>query len=125
MDKDGCEYSIILLGDFYVGKLSIILSYIEDKLTLNNVNYSIELRSKVLYINNKRIILHIFCPNGREIYRGIIVKYLKGKNGIILIYDVTNRESFEHLNEWIKLIKDKSPGDIPMILVGNKKDEKE
>jgi Ras-related protein Rab-1A len=59
---------------------------------------------------------------GQERYRTIASAYYRGADGIILVYDVTNRESFEHVQDWIADVRQYARADIPIVLVGSKSD---
>ena len=55
-------------------------------------------------------------------YRAIAARFFKGVDGVILVYDITNKESFEKIDRWVKQAKENSPKDVPFMLVGNKSD---
>ena len=135
-DWKSIEYKFVLLGDSLVGKSSIFYrlagkKYSEDmlstvgtdKLTLNMNQVKIEIKEET-HIKNFNITL--FDTAGQERYRAITKNYFKGSHGIILIYDITSKSSFEHIVRWLESIKEtlsdwKKSGYMIMIL-GNKLD---
>ncbi len=135
-DWKSIEYKFVLLGDSLVGKSSIFYrlagkKYSEDmlstvgtdKLTLNMNQVKIEINEEI-YIKNFNITL--FDTAGQERYRAITKNYFKDSHGIILIYDITKRSTFEHIEKWLESIKEtlsdwKRSGYIIMLL-GNKLD---
>ena len=70
-------------------------------------------------MNGKKIILEIWDTDGAYNYRSITSSYLRGAKGIILIYDICNRDSFDNLNSWIKFIEEHIIDNICILIVGN------
>ena len=133
MDKlaEGIDivYKFLLLGESGVGKTSIILRYIEN--TFNNSDIStcgVDVKHKYVSCDNKKIRLDIWDTAGQERFRVLAKNYFRGAHGFILVYDITNEDSFAKLKGWIKDAKEKieNENDYKMMIVGNKKDcEKE
>ena len=130
------NYKFALLGDSMVGKTSIfkkistgdfyqesITTIGTDKRTMEYNNIEIEINGK---IEKKNFSVSLFDTAGQERFRSITKNYIKGSDGIILIYDITNRESFEHLETWLNSIKevlsDWKASDYLILLLGNKLD---
>ena len=130
------NYKYALMGDSMVGKTSIFkkistgdfyqesvptLGY--DKRTMEYNDIEIEIDGK---IEKKDFSVSLFDTAGQERFRSIAKNYIKGSNGIILIYDITNRESFEHVETWLNSIKevlsDWKASDYLILLLGNKLD---
>ena len=117
------EFKVILLGDTNVGKTSILYKFI-DGTFLNKVSSTInvEFKTQKLKIDkNLYAVLSIYDPAGQERYRSITRQYYHDANGIILVFDLTNENSFTKLNSWIKDINENA-GNVEVILVGNKSD---
>ena len=72
--------------------------------------------------NGKDIRLRIFDTAGQERFKSVSFSFIKKANGIILLYDIGNKNSFEALDSWMESIKDNADKKIPIILVGNKCD---
>jgi len=79
---------------------------------------------KTININGKRVKLQIWDTGGQERFQYVRPLYYKGTMGCILLFDLTNRESFDHLPKWIEEVQ-KESGSVPMLLVGNKSDLKD
>ena len=117
---------VTLLGDQSVGKTTIRnvflkLEYEENTLSTVGTNKS---ETKFTLKGGKEIKLFLYDTAGEERFRSLSIKTVKNSQGIVLVYDITNRESFEHLVNWLNEIKDESDK-VSMILFGNKCDLEE
>ena len=114
---------IILLGDTGVGKSSIIKRYYEDtfddNLTTTFVSSYLE---KIIKIKGQKAKLEIWDTAGQEEFRSITKLFVKNSKVIILVYDVTNRPSFECLNYWYDFIEKEIGKEVILGLAGNKTD---
>ena len=130
------EYKFALLGDSSVGKTSIfrkistgnfseqnIATIGTDKRTINYSDIEVELNGEKV---KKSFEISLFDTAGQERFRSITKNYIKGSDGIILIYDITNRDSFEHIEIWLQNIKeilsDWKTSTYSIMLLGNKLD---
>ena len=116
------SFKIIVIGDGEVGKTSIALRYIQETFDPNyksTIGVSISL--KKLIINNQLINMTIWDTGGQEAFDYIRPQYYSGANGAIIVYDVTRKESFNHLERWFTEVNAHC-GNIPIILIGNKID---
>ena len=118
-------YKFLLLGESTVGKTSIIIRYIEN--TFNDSNTStcgVDVKHKYVSCDNNKIRLDIWDTAGQERFRGLAKNYFRGAHGFILVYDITNKESFIKLKGWIKDAKEKinKEDSYKIMVVGNKKD---
>ena len=118
-------YKFLLLGESTVGKTSIIIRYIEN--TFNDSNSStcgVDVKHKYVSCDNNKIRLDIWDTAGQERFRGLAKNYFRGAHGFILVYDITNKESFIKLKGWIKDAKEKinKEDSFKIMVVGNKKD---
>ena len=118
-------YKFLLLGESTVGKTSIIIRYIEN--TFNDSNTStcgVDVKHKYVSCDNNKIRLDIWDTAGQERFRGLAKNYFRGAHGFILVYDITNKESFNKLKNWINDVKEKmkEEGSFRIAIVGNKKD---
>ena len=118
------EIKLIVLGNTSVGKSSFILKYIEDKFVLNYMaTLGMDFKHKKLKSKNgQEIRLRIYDTAGQERFKSVAVSFIKKAEGVILIYDIGNKATFESLEEWIKNIKESGKENLPIILVGNKCD---
>ena len=120
------EYSfkIIIVGDISVGKTSIINRFIENKFTpeikstLKNEN----LKKKINIDNTTIATLNIWDTIGDERFRILTRQFYQDSHGALLIFDITNKETFNKLEIWIKDIIENTPPDCILMIIGNKYD---
>ena len=118
------EFKIILLGSISVGKTAILSRYISNEF---NEKYQCTIRSefkvKIINLNNsQQAKLNIWDTCGDEKFRAITRQYYKEAQGIILVYDISNKTTFEDIDNWIEDIRNNAPADCVIYLVGNKTD---
>lgn len=117
------NYKIVILGDQYVGKTSILNKYkyenSDDKYT---PTIGIDFITKNVYLEEKTIRLIMWDTAGSERFKSLIPTYIKNANAIILTYDITNKQSFYSLDKWLIDISDKVPTNAYIIIAGNKLD---
>jgi small GTP-binding protein len=77
---------------------------------------------KNIKLNNMNIKLQIWDTAGKERYKSIAKNFFHSANGVFLVFDITNKQSFENLNKWIEDVKENSPKDCKYIIIGNKSD---
>ena len=100
---------ILTLGATQVGKTSIVLRYSEDKFNYNKIaTIGIDFKIKIIKKGNERIKVSIYDTAGQERFQNIVKHYYKGANGVLLIYDITKRDTFKNLDFWIKDLEDNS-----------------
>ena len=118
------QFKLILIGDVCVGKSSIMRRYIENSFTKDyRANIGVEFKVKSLVLDSKTgADLQIWDTAGQERYKTITKQYYKGSNGILLVYDITDRKTFSNLNFWIDDIKMDGPENLVFIIIGNKSD---
>ena len=116
--------SILLLGDTCVGKTCLISRYAngvfkEEYISTVGVDYV----SKQEIINDQNINVKLWDTAGQERYKALTPSYLRGAEGIVLVYDVTMSESFDSLKVWIDSLKSNlGENSLPIIIDGNKID---
>ena len=125
--SDDCVYKVLLLGDSSVGKTCFLLRYCDktfQEAHLSTIGLDYRLKTMTLK-SGKNIKLQIWDTAGQDRFRAITKNYYKGANGIILIYDVTNLQSYENVKNWINQIKDEANPNVIIYLAGNKVDVKD
>jgi len=125
--SDDCVYKVLLLGDSTVGKTCILLRYCDKTFQdgyLSTIGLDYRLKSMTLQ-SGKNIKLQIWDTAGQDRFRAITKNYYKGANGIILIYDVTNMQSYENVKNWITQIREEANPHVVIYLAGNKVDVSE
>ena len=122
------KIQIILVGESGVGKTSLIRRYTNNIFNSNHLEtIGIEFYNKEEKINNKIIQIKFWDTAGQEIFHSLTKNFYRKADGIIIVYDITNKESFERIQDWIKSIYDNTDTykEIQMIIVGNKIDLEE
>ena len=79
----------------------------------------IDFQDKIIEIEDKKVKLQIWNSAIQDRFRNIPINYLESTQGFLLVYDITDKESFEKLNFWMELIKNNSQKNIKLVLVGN------
>ena len=121
--KRPLEVKIITLGDSHVGKSSLIFKFIEDTFSSSYMStVGFDLKFKTIKINNEEIKVMIFDTAGQERFRSLASNYIRKANGILLVYDISDKNTFLNIENWMTNIKEESSDTIPIILIGNKCD---
>jgi small GTP-binding protein len=120
------EYNLKLLslGETGVGKTSIISMYAENSFFANQeATIGIDFKTKNLKYKNKQFKILIWDTAGQERFRKITNQYYNNADGIFLVYDITQNNTFEQISYWINEINNKiDKNKIGIILIGNKID---
>ncbi|CAH2034488.1 unnamed protein product, partial [Iphiclides podalirius] len=117
------NFKVVLLGEGCVGKTSLLLRYIEDKFNDKHLTtLQATFLNKKLNINGKRINLSIWDTAGQEKFHALGPIYYRNSNGAILVYDITDEDSFGKVKNWVKELKKMLGSDIVLIIAGNKID---
>ena len=123
-DEEEISFKILILGEQSVGKTSFITRFCDD--IFNEVLTStigIDIKDKTIERNNKKIQLKIFDTAGQERYQSISKNYFKSADGILLLYDISKKETFEKIKKWIENIEEAVDlSGIGLVVVGNKSD---
>ena len=116
-------FKYIIIGDAAVGKSNLLLRYIHSQFKSEyQITIGVEFGAKNVYIKNKSYRIQIWDTAGQENFRSITRAYYKNSVCAIIVYDISKRDSFNHVENWIEDCKNQSPKNIYMILVGNKSD---
>ncbi|XP_056388226.1 ras-related protein Rab-3B isoform X2 [Hyla sarda] len=116
-------FKLLIIGNSSVGKTSFLFRYADDTFTSAFVStVGIDFKVKTVYRNDKRVKLQIWDTAGQERYRTITTAYYRGAMGFILMYDITNEESYNAVQDWATQIKTYSWDNAQVVLVGNKCD---
>jgi small GTP-binding protein len=116
---------VIILGDSYVGKSSLINRLINNKFVELSSTLSIEYHTYIISINDYKIRMQLWDTAGQEKYNSIISNYYKGTDVAIFVYSIDKQETFENIQIWFKHLKENNEDSLN-ILIGNKLDmEKE
>jgi len=115
-------FKVIIVGAGKVGKTSLTIRFAEDRFRESYLpTLGVDFLTKNLTINEKKIKLQLWDTGGQEFVISLLPFYYTGAHGGVLVYDMTNRNSFNSLDYWLKQIR-QNAGDIPLVLAGNKID---
>ena len=97
---------VIVIGDTCVGKTNFIFRFVENRFSLNYVStVGFDYRSKIITLpkSKKKVKLQIWDTAGQERYNAVNKNLFQKVQGVIIMYDITNRASFENINKWLYL----------------------
>ena len=116
-------FKVLLLGNSNVGKSSLFLRFVDDIWNDTFVpTIGVDFKIKTFDIDEKKIKMQIWDTAGQERFKNIIASYYRGAHGILLIYDVTDKDSFKNLSNWLIEIEKNASKNVLKILIGNKTD---
>ena len=125
-NQEEIQFKMLLIGEQAVGKSSLINQYVEGKFELNLLCAAgLDLKKKMITVNNKQVKLMIYDSAGHERYRGLAKNQLHTTKGILIVYDVTERSSFDALTFWLKSYKENAESGSVCLVIGNKIDLKD
>ena len=117
------SFKIIVIGDSGVGKSCITNKAIRNVFELNyNATVGFEFSTFIVKLNNKVIKLKVFDTCGQELYRSLATQFYRNSSLAIIVYSVTNEESFDNVEMWLREIRAYNSPDIKVFLIGNKID---
>ena len=120
------QINIMTIGNSAVGKTCFILRFTEnifEDIYLSTIG--IDFKIKKIKIKDKKYKIFFYDTTGQERYVSIAFNTIKNADGIFLMYDITNEQSFQSLPEWINSVREAKGNDFPIILLGNKIDKEE
>ena len=119
---------LLTLGETEVGKTSIVLRYSDDKFHEDKTaTIGIDFKIKIIRKGNEVIKVSIYDTAGEERFKTLIKHYYRGANGILLIFDLTKKSTFDKLNFWLEDLRENSDNidNLYIHLIGNKNDLEE
>ena len=117
------KYKLIFLGDQGVGKSCILNRFMNDTFTEEyQATIGLDFQSKNVQIDNQDIHLLLYDTAGQEKFRSLIPMYTRDANIILLVYEVTSKDSFLHLNHWLNDLTTVKKDEVIFVVVGNKTD---
>ena len=113
----------IIIGDTGVGKSCLLLQFTDKRFQqVHDLTIGVEFGARMITIDNKQIKLQIWDTAGQESFRSITRSYYRGAAGALLVYDITRRETFNHLTSWLDDARQHSNSNMTIMLIGNKSD---
>ena len=115
---------ILIIGDSGVGKSSILIRFADDEFNVSQApTIGVDFKTKLMKVKNQNLKLALWDTAGQERFRTLTSAYYKGAQGIILVYDCSKRESFDHITYWQEEVRKYSTNeDAVIMLVANKVD---
>ena len=116
-------FKLLLIGDSGVGKSCLLLRFADDTYTESYIStIGVDFKIRTIQLDGKTIKLQIWDTAGQERFRTISSTYYRGAHGIIVVYDITNLDSFNNVKRWLQEIDKYARDNVSKLLVGNKMD---
>ncbi|CAB0014976.1 unnamed protein product [Nesidiocoris tenuis] len=115
---------VMLLGDSGVGKTCLLVRFRDNMFLSGNFisTVGIDFRNKVVMVDDTKVKLQIWDTAGQERFRSVTHAYYRDAHALLLLYDVTNKNSFDNIRAWLGEIKEYAQDDVVIMLLGNKCD---
>lgn len=126
--SDGWDllFKFIMIGDSGAGKTCLLENFQNTKFKRNATHtIGVEFGAKVLEVGGKRVKLQIWDTAGQERFKAVTRSYYRGAAGCVIVYDISNRSSFDHVDGWVTGAREMGPEGMVLLLVGNKCDLQE
>eukprot|EP00612_Vaucheria_litorea_P008727 CAMPEP_0171475764 /NCGR_PEP_ID=MMETSP0946-20130122/3187_1 /TAXON_ID=109269 /ORGANISM="Vaucheria litorea, Strain CCMP2940" /LENGTH=201 /DNA_ID=CAMNT_0012005893 /DNA_START=25 /DNA_END=627 /DNA_ORIENTATION=- len=116
-------FKYIIIGDTGVGKSCLLLQFTDKRFQpLHDLTIGVEFGARMIEVDKQSIKLQIWDTAGQESFRSITRSYYRRAAGALLVYDVTRRDTFNHLTRWLEEAKENTHPDMIIMLIGNKSD---
>lgn len=116
-------YKLVVIGDSAVGKSQILSRFAKNEFSFDSKStIGVEFQTRTVSINSKLIKAQIWDTAGQERYRAVTSAYYRGALGAMLVYDITNRQTFDHIPKWVEDLRSHADSSVVIMLVGNKAD---
>ena len=120
------KYKLVFLGDLSVGKTCIINQFMYSTFDLTHQpTIGVDFLSKTIHLESRTVRFQLWDTAGQERFRALIPSYIRDSSVAIIVYDITNRPSFESINKWVQDVRTERGTDVLIIIVGNKVDLEE
>jgi len=119
-------FKYIIIGDSAVGKSCLLLQFTDKRFQpVHDLTIGVEFGARMISIDGKQIKLQIWDTAGQESFRSITRSYYRGAAGALLVYDITRRDTFNHLTTWLDDARQHSNSNMVIMLIGNKTDQEQ
>lgn len=116
-------FKILLIGDSGVGKSCLLMRFMDEKYSETYIStIGVDFKIRTLHLDDKIIKMQIWDTAGQERFRTITSSYYRGAHGIIIVYDITDADSFDNVKYWLKEIGRYANKNVDILVVGNKLD---
>ncbi|KNH07848.1 hypothetical protein XU18_1525 [Perkinsela sp. CCAP 1560/4] len=119
-------FKYIVIGDSAVGKSCLLLQFTDKRFEIiHDLTIGVEFGARTLALDGTQVKLQIWDTAGQESFRSITRNYYRGACGCLLVYDITRRDTFEHIQNWLQDARSHANMNITLTLIGNKCDLEE
>ncbi|GAB2295507.1 Ras- protein RABA4d [Dionaea muscipula] len=116
-------FKVVLIGDSAVGKSQLLARFARNEFSVDSkATIGVEFQTKTLFIDQKTVKAQIWDTAGQERYRAVTSAYYRGAVGAMLVYDMTKRQSFDHMARWLDELRGHADKNTVIMLIGNKCD---
>lgn len=116
-------YKVVVIGDSAVGKSQLLARFAKNEFSFDSKStIGVEFQTRTLTIKSKLIKAQIWDTAGQERYRAVTSAYYRGALGAVVVYDITKRQTFDHVARWVDELRAHADSSIVIMLIGNKAD---
>ncbi|GMH04435.1 hypothetical protein Nepgr_006274 [Nepenthes gracilis] len=116
-------FKIVLIGDSAVGKSQLLARFARNEFSLDSkATIGVEFQTRTITIDHKTVKAQIWDTAGQERYRAVTSAYYRGAVGAMVVYDISKRQTFDHVSKWLDELRGHADKNIVIMLVGNKSD---
>ncbi|KAH9302587.1 hypothetical protein KI387_014170 [Taxus chinensis] len=116
-------FKVVLIGDSAVGKSQLLARFARNEFNLDSkATIGVEFQTRTLVIDHKTVKAQIWDTAGQERYRAVTSAYYRGAVGAMLVYDISKRQTFDHVARWLEELRGHADNNIVIMLIGNKCD---
>ena len=114
---------VVIIGDSAVGKTNILLRFVNDEYKMAHITtIGVDFKIKTISVDGVKLKMQIWDTAGQERFKTITETYYKGASGVLLVYSVNDRKTFNSIENWVKQINESQPEGIAKLIIGNKSD---
>ncbi|BBG97686.1 RAB GTPase homolog A3 [Prunus dulcis] len=122
-EKIDYVFKVVVIGDSAVGKTQILSRFTKNEFCFDSKStIGVEFQTRTVTVKGKLIKAQIWDTAGQERYRAVTSAYYRGALGAMLVYDITKRQTFDHVARWVEELRAHADNSIVIMLVGNKAD---
>lgn len=119
----GYLFKYIVVGDPGVGKSCLVLQFTDKRFKADHdMTIGVEFGHRLIDIEGQRVKLQIWDTAGQEAFRSLTRTYYRGATGALLVYDISRRDTFDHLAQWLEEARENANPNMVIMLIGNKSD---